>query len=120
MTFQFVLSLVNELVQLILSKLIFDSQLSPKVMEILLIFIKQKIIYSFPDSLLVGMDLFHLMAVVVVEVLKVEVTPLKFPILEVCTALLASQVHHLHPIAIRHKCCLVVYVLALGVVLPYN
>ena len=53
MTFQFVLSLVNELVQLILSKLIFDSQLSPKVMEILLIFIKQKIIYSFPDGLLV-------------------------------------------------------------------
>ena len=66
------------------------------------------------------MDLLHLMAVVVVKILKVKVTSLQFPILEVGATLFASQVHHFHPIAIRHKCCLVVYVLALGVILPYN
>ena len=45
-------------------------------MEILLVFIKQKIINSFPDGLLVGVDLLHLVPVVVVEVLEVEVAPL--------------------------------------------
>ena len=89
-------------------------------MKILLIFIKQKIINSFPDSLLVGVNLLHLVAVIVVEVLEVEVAPFQFPVLEVGAALFASQIHHLHPIAIGHKCCLVVYVFALGVVLPLN